>query len=210
MKITKFMHACILVEHGGHVALFDPGSFSEDALKAATLPVIEDIFISHEHGDHISQAAVKHIRALNPNVRITSTPATVKALADDHIMASDTPPGGAAFFPSPHEGHPPFMNPPSQVGIHYLGVYSHPGDSHSFNETKAVLALPVTAPWGSTMAAVDVALKVKPTFIVPVHDWFWHDQARKAMYDRLETLFKEYGMTFLKLETGVPVEIEVE
>lgn len=210
MKITKFVHACILVEDAGRAALFDPGSFSEDALKAATLPSIGDIFITHEHNDHFSINAVQYILSKNPDVRITSTPSVVKQLEASHIRAQATPPDMAAFFVSPHEGHPPFLSPPEQIGVHYIDKFSHPGDSHSFTETKAVLALPITAPWGSTMAAVDVCLKVKPKFVVPIHDWFWQEQARKAMYDRFEQLFGQYEMTFLKLETGVPVDIEVE
>lgn len=210
MKITKFVHSCILIESDGHAALFDPGGMSEAALDDASVQALDDIFITHEHGDHVSLPLVKQLVTKFPNVRITSTPTVVKQLAVEHMTASSAPPTEATLFDSPHEGHLPFMQPPEQYGIHYLNLFSHPGDSHSFAETKAVLALPVTAPWGSTINAVDLAFKLKPKYIIPIHDWFWHDQARKMLYDRLEQLFKTGDMTFLKPETGEPINIEVE
>ena len=98
---------------------------------------------------------------------------------------------------------------PDQIGVHYLDLLTDPGDSHSFTETKAILALPVTAPWGANVRAVNLALELKPQYVVPIHDWHWSDDARKQSYDRMEQVLSENGITFFKMETGVPVVIEV-
>lgn len=208
MKITKFVHACLLVETSERVALFDPGSMSVDALDIGQLKRLDDIFITHEHGDHFDIDLIKKLVEKFPEVRITSTPDVVAQLANESIEASDQPPAGVSFFDSPHESTEPLFPHPQEIGIHYLDTLSDPGDSHSFTETKQILALPVQAPWGSTIKAVNLALGLKPRHILPIHDWHWSDAARQQMYNRMEGVFGDHGITFHKLETGVPVEID--
>ena len=209
MKITKFVHSCVLVETPEGVALFDPGMMSEAALKVEEIERLDDIFITHVHGDHFSLPLIKQLVAKFPNVRITATPETVAELAKDGIKASDQPPASATFFDSPHESVAPLYPQPQEIGVHYQGVFSHPGDSHNFHETKAVLALPITGPWGGSIRALNLALELKPHFVVPIHDWHWRDEAREDAYNNFEKTLGKQGITFLKLQTGEPVTIEV-
>ncbi|HSX46235.1 MAG TPA: hypothetical protein VLG27_04530, partial [Candidatus Saccharimonadia bacterium] len=103
----------------------------------------------------------------------------------------------------------PLFPLPEEIGVHYLDKLSHPGDSHSFKETKAILALPVTAPWGATIKGVNLAIKLKPKHVLPIHDWHWSSDAQSGMYDLMEGVLAKEGITFHKLETGVPAEIDV-
>jgi len=209
MKITKFVHSCLLVETTDRVALFDPGSMSESALNFEQLSRLDDVFITHIHGDHVSLKLLKELVAKFPNVRISSTNEVVKMLEAEGIKALPQPPEGVSFFNSPHEIVEPMFSTPEEVGIHYLGLISHPGDSHSFAETKPILALPVSGPWGSTVKAVNLALELKPQHILPIHDWHWHDAAREQTYNRLESFFAGQGITFHKLETGQPIDVNI-
>jgi L-ascorbate metabolism protein UlaG (beta-lactamase superfamily) len=214
MKITKFVHSCLLVEMPEPVnrtALFDPGVMSESALNVEALEYLDDIIITHGHSDHISMPLVKQLVGKFPQVRITAPTEVVELLASEGIQASDQPSAGIAFFDAPHEQIRPYFNsdPPQEIGVHYLDLLSDPGDSHSFNETKAILALPVQAPWGSARRAVELALQLKPKHILPIHDWHWNDEARGGAYDAMEKLFAEQGITFHKLETGQPVVLDV-
>src|SRR5487761_1599521 len=92
MKITKFVHSCLLVETPERTALFDPGMMSEAALDIDRLTRLDDIFITHEHGDHISVPLVKTLVDKFPNVRITTTSAVVSSLRGEGVSAADTPP----------------------------------------------------------------------------------------------------------------------
>ena len=59
-----------------------------------------------------------------------------------------------------------------------------------------------------SVAAINLALELKPKHVVPIHDWHWSDAAREQMYDRLEQILGEQGITFHKLQTGQPVNID--
>jgi L-ascorbate metabolism protein UlaG (beta-lactamase superfamily) len=213
MKITKFVHSCLLVEMPGPInrtALFDPGTMSENALDVESLQFLDDIIITHMHSDHMSIPLIKTLVAKFPQVRITAAADATEALKQEGITATSEPSDGIVFFDAPHETvEPLFPSTPDQIGVHFLDKFSDPGDSHSFHETKAVLALPMQAPWGSTVYALKLALELKPQYILPVHDWHWSKQARTSTYDNFEKILKEQGITFLKMETGVPVAIEV-
>ena len=212
MRVTKFIHSCLLVETPGRAAIFDPGNMSAEALGSAVpgMDRLDDIFITHIHRDHCDPALISLLVKKFPGARITATPQTVAELAKEGINASDQPPEGVTFFDSPHESVAPlFGEPPQQIGVHYIGLLSDPGDSHSFKETQEVLALPVTAPWGSTIRALNLALELKPKYVLPIHDWHWRDEARDSTYDMYERILGEQGITFYKLKTGQPVDIPV-
>jgi len=209
MKITKFVHACLLVETPQRVALFDPGVMSAGALNVDQISRLDDIFITHIHADHVDTELVKKLVAKFPDVRITSTPEVVAQLKEAGITASDQAPEGVSFFDSPHESVKPLFPQPEEIGIHYLDSLSDPGDSHSFHETKAILALPVAAPWGSTIKALNIALELKPKHVLPIHDWHWSDAAREQMYGMFESQLQSQGITFHKLKTGEPIDIDL-
>lgn len=212
MKITKLVHSCLLVEMPEPVnrtALFDPGGFS--IFDVDKLEYLDDIFITHNHPDHYDPDKIAKLVAKFPAVRITTTEEIVLDLASKGITASNTPPEGVSFFDSPHEIIRPFFasDPPQEIGVHYLNLLTDPGDSHSFSETKTVLALPVQAPWGSANAAVKLALELKPKYIIPIHDWHWSDAARQGSYDTMQMLFADAGITFIKAVNGEPFVLDV-
>lgn len=212
MKITKFEQSCLLVEMPAPVnrtALFDPGAMSQEVLNIDDLVYLDDIIITHDHPDHLHLPTVERLVTKFPKVRITSTAAVVAQLQSVNITATAEASEGIVFFDAPHEKVEPISRQPESVGVHYLDLLTHPGDCHSFNETKAILALPITGPWGSTINATNLALKLKPQYVLPIHDWHWRTEAREQFYDTFEKLLGDQNITFLKLKTGQPVTIDV-
>jgi L-ascorbate metabolism protein UlaG (beta-lactamase superfamily) len=211
MKITKLGHSCLLVEMPNptnRTALFDPGIMS--TVDVDSLEYLDDIIITHSHSDHFDIDLIKKLVAKFPGVHITAPDDVVEQLNTESIAATSAASEGIDLFESPHEyGAPLIPKPPLEIGVHYLDMLSHPGDSHSFTETKQVLALPVQAPWGSTLNAVRLATELKPKVIIPVHDWHWRDEARQQAYDRLEQLFTEQGIIFIKPVSGEPFVLEL-
>lgn len=210
MKITKLVHSCLLVEMPAPInrtALFDPGVMGN--VDADSLQYLDDIIITHGHADHFDLEVVKKLVAKFPDVRITAPDEVVQQLNSESIPATSAASEGIVFFESPHENVQPLYPQPQEIGVHYLDKLSHPGDSHSFQETKAILALPVTAPWGSMIKAAQLGLELKPRYIIPIHDWHWNDDARKGSYEHLEKLFGDAGITFIKAVNGEPFVLDV-
>ena len=210
MKITKFVHSCLLVETPERTALFDPGVYS--TVDVDSLEHLDDIIITHIHNDHFDLERIKQLATKFPDVRITAPEEIVEQLNVESIPATSATSEGISFFDSPHEVIRPFYtsDPPQEIGVHYLDKLSHPGDSHSFHETKEILALPVQAPWGSANNAVKLGLELQPRYVIPIHDWHWSDAAREASYANMEKAFGAAGITFIKAVNSQPFVLDVE
>jgi L-ascorbate metabolism protein UlaG (beta-lactamase superfamily) len=210
MKITKYVHSCILVETSGRVALFDPGAMSYEAFDLDKLSHLDDILITHVHQDHFHMPFVKDLVAKFPDATIVTTEEVVRQLEVEGIKAQSSVIEGVDFFSAPHENVEPVFPQPEEIGIHYLDVLTNPGDSHSFGETKQILALPITAPWGSAIKALNLTLELKPKFVIPLHDWHWNEDARTQMYDKFEQLLSKEGITMFKPETGQAIDVPID
>ena len=210
MKITKLVHSCLLVEMPAPVnrtVLFDPGAMS--TVDVDSLEYLDDIVITHSHGDHVDMGVMKKLVAKFPDARILTTSEVVEQLKGEGITATTQPPEGFELFQSPHESTEPLFPRPEQIGVHYLGKLTDPGDSHSFKETKEVLALPITAPWGSAIKAANLAIELKPKYVIPIHDWHWSDAARESMYNLIGDQLEKRGITFIKPVNGEPFVLDV-
>lgn len=207
MKITKLGHGCLLVETTDpkRVALFDPGYMS--TVPIDTLPGLDDIIITHEHGDHMNVELIKQLQAAFPKARVKASTRATALLIGQGIRAEQDAVEGIEVFDAPHEPVKPLFPDADNMGVHYLDKLTNPGDCSHFTETKGVLALPVAAPWGSSVQVVQLALQLKPKHVIPVHDWHWSDEARASMYDLMEQVFQEQGITFHKVEDGKAIEI---
>ena len=209
MKITKYVHSCLLVEEKEKVALIDPGIYTAQskALDLRYIKKLDFILITHEHADHLYIPFLKEILVQFPDIEIITNPSVSLLLERQGIKASHK---GNAYVGPEEAKHERlfFGQAPENALFHIFSRLTHPGDSFGFSETKEILALPVQAPWGSTTQAVEKALELKPKIIIPIHDWHWRDEARKAMYERLAEYFKEHNIEFRGLETDKTFEIE--
>lgn len=202
MKITKFIHSCLLIEESGKKVLIDPGNYSQEVLDISKIGYLSYLLITHEHQDHMYLPLIKEILKKFPDVKVISNQSVAGILGAEGISVSTQGDGLIQIEEVPHEKV--FGNiPPQNTLFRIAGKLTHPGDSYSFTSTTEVLALPVTAPWGSTTDAALLAEKLKPKVIVPIHDWHWNEKARQNMYKRLEDYFGSFGIKFMGLQTGI-------
>ena len=77
MRITKFGHACVRIEHDGHTIVVDPGGFTQpEAVDGA-----DAVLITHEHADHYLP---DHLRATEaPVFTIDAVAAKIREDAPD-------------------------------------------------------------------------------------------------------------------------------
>jgi L-ascorbate metabolism protein UlaG (beta-lactamase superfamily) len=87
MKITKFGQSCILLETKGKRILIDPGKLQfEDSLLEKDWINIDLILVTHKHGDHCYDDAVKEIVKGGKTEFYTS-----KEVADGHPELNPKP-----------------------------------------------------------------------------------------------------------------------
>lgn len=206
MKVTKYNHSCLLIEDTERNTLIDPGKYSENVLIPERLPKLDYLIITHDHMDHFSMPLVKKIATLFPNINIITTTSIVEQLINEHVEATTEGDEYITVQEVPHERNWG-ITPPKNILVTVGGLITHPGDSHTFDTTTDVLALPITAPWGSTTAAVDLAQKLKPNVIIPIHDYMLKDDSRKTLYEWLEAFLQPQGIKLMKVESGQPFEV---
>jgi len=195
MKLTKLGHSCVLAENDGKVALFDPGSWADKDLILGVAHV-DEIVYTHEHADHFSPEILQSLAARFLSVKVVCN-AEIQAKISEAGIAVKVSEESEDIkkFSAPHEQLPiPGTQPPAENGYHFLDVFSHPGDSQHFSETKKVLAMPFIAPWGKTGDSIDLVLKLKPEYVLPIHDWHYTEEAKQWLQGVLEMIFTPTGI----------------
>ncbi len=210
MKITKYLHSCLLIEEQGKTILIDPGNYIYEAkiFPLSTLSQLDYLLITHEHADHFHIPFIKEILAKFPDTQIISNESVVSLLEKEGIQASSEGNDNITFNPVPHEDVV-LSVPPLNILFTLFGKFADPGDSHHFSTNVPILALPIQAPWGSFADAIKLAEAISPKFVIPIHDWHWKDEVRKGMYQRAAEYLLQSDIQFKGLETGETVEITV-
>src|ERR1700756_5778879 len=81
MRLTKYEHACVVLEKDGTSIVIDPGSFSPGA--AEIIAGADAILLTHEHMDHVNEAAVNAALAARPDLRVYA-PAGLQVMFAGH------------------------------------------------------------------------------------------------------------------------------
>lgn len=208
MKLTKLGHSCVLVETEDRVGLFDPGVWADRELIDTVLHV-DRIIYTHDHADHFDVDILKSLVDKFPNAHVICNQAIrdkIEAAGVDITIRDES--NCTVKFEAPHESLPiPGATAPSENGYHFKNIFSHPGDSQHFNETKKVLAMPFIGPWGKTGDSIDLVLKLKPKYVLPIHDWHYTDEAKQWLQGILQTVLKPAGIEVLPNENGKVIEL---
>lgn len=211
MKLTKYVHACLLVETSSQTILVDPGQFSWESglVSVDALSQLDAVVITHEHFDHFHPPFIAAVLKKFPGVTFVTTPSVAAKLHDMGAVRIFTDSIGsiAVFSKKHHASLEPLDKTPENIAVHIADKLTVGGDRQDLEETKEVLALTVTAPWGSMIAATGMAQRLKPKVIVPIHDWHWNDKARAAAYDKLEEFFAKHDIDFRKPADGQAIEV---
>jgi L-ascorbate metabolism protein UlaG (beta-lactamase superfamily) len=209
MKVTKYAHSCLLVEDENIYVLIDPGIYSEQFEdKLLSLSKLDFILITHDHFDHFSIPLIKALSTKFPDVIIVGTQSVKEKLLQENIDVQNEPNNLIHYADSPHEKM--FFKGPMAENIAFtiFDKLTHPGDSFQFSQTAIILALPVVAPWGSSVQAFTKALQVKPKIIIPIHDAMMKDEAIQSfLYPSLTKVFSEEGIEFKGLRSGETTEV---
>ncbi|WP_395296623.1 MBL fold metallo-hydrolase [Kitasatospora hibisci] len=175
MRITKFGHACVRLEHGGTTVVLDPGAFTDPAALAGA----DAVLITHEHVDHFEEARLREALEADPALRVW-TNASVAAHLDGVAQRVTVVGEGDAFevggiAVSVHgEWHAvihPEIPQVRNVGFLVDGRLFHPGDALTVPPHPVdTLLLPIAGPWTKVAELIDYVREAAPRQAVPVHD----------------------------------------
>lgn len=212
MKITKFGHACLLIEEKDARILIDPGSFS--TLQNA-VENVDAIFITHEHLDHLSIECLQTILPKSPQAVIYTNPGVGQKLKEAGVsyrLLGDTEKTAIKGVAVEGVGvdHAlvyrslPIVN---NTGYMIANRFFYPGDALTLpNRPVEILAYTAIAPWMRIAEGVEYAKAVKPKIAFPVHDGFLKRIA--SVYYRIpEQEFTKAGIQWVMIEDGGALEV---
>jgi L-ascorbate metabolism protein UlaG (beta-lactamase superfamily) len=207
MKITKYLHSCLVFELDGYKLLFDPGkfSFAEGEVTAEMFKDVNAVVITHIHPDHYDMEILKNILSLSGAIVITNTQIGAdldKAGIVYTILEEGTVNFGPFILKAFPVTHEPIMdNPlPQMTGFIINDKVLHPVDSmeDKLLEYKGIeLLLMVTmAPFANELRISGFADRLEPKQILPVHDGYAKEFFIKQRYAAYVKHFDKRGIKF--------------
>ena len=202
MRLTKHEHACVVLEKDGASIVIDPGSFSSGA--AEIIAGADAILITHEHMDHVNEAAITGALAARPDLRVYG-PAPLGAMLSAQqdqftpVEAGDQLAVGS-FAVTVHGRDHAVIHPDIPVipNVGYLidGSLYHPGDAYFVPEVPvSVLLLPTSGPWMKISEAADYVRAVRPQQLIQIHEMLLSDIGLHLA----DMILGEQGLTGLPL-----------
>ena len=178
MKVTKFSHACVRVEHEGAVLVVDPGIWSE---AERALDGVDAVLLTHEHVDHVDADRLAEALAKRPQATVYSHPAVLEKYAAQWQGLAVAVQSGESFhaaglpvraFGGWHAViHPEIPRVPNLGFLINESLY-HPGDSFDLPDEAEVetLFVPVSGPWLKVAESIDFVRAVGPRRVYALHD----------------------------------------
>jgi L-ascorbate metabolism protein UlaG (beta-lactamase superfamily) len=181
MRLTKFSHSCVRLEHDGAVLVIDPGSLSE----REALDGVDAVLITHEHFDHLDVEALTDALGKRPSIEVYTHPDVVGKLGDLATSANPVVAGdeftAAGLRVRAYGGLHAIIHPelPRVANLGFFveaadgdgGIY-HPGDSFDVPTDARVdtLLVPVAGPWMKLSEAVEFVRQVAPRRAYAIHE----------------------------------------
>lgn len=220
MRISKYIHSCLLVEEGEEKILFDPGTFSfiEQRVSLETFKDVTTVILTHQHPDHVDMNALKSILAESGASVITNSEGKA-ALAKENIEVRVVEEGSYSTknftIRALSAQHEKILSPSLPQNTAYIlnDVFLNPGDSFAslLSPLKGiqVLALPVSAPWTTEIGVAEFAQMIAPQMVIPVHDGYVKDFFLKQRYANYIQNFSPLGIAFQSMgQPGDSVDVK--
>lgn len=207
MRVSKYVHSCLLVEENRDKLLIDPGTFIliEKKVKVDAFDGVRWIVVTHAHPDHMDPDLIRQVIDRN-QAAVFANAEIVGKLREKGIEATEFGTGTrklGAFdlkaIPAPHE---PILSttPPANTAYLVNERLLHPGDSYApaLREFRSIslFALPITAPWTTEPATAAFADDMVPKRILPIHDGYVKDFFLKSRHETLGNHFRSRGMEY--------------
>lgn len=210
MKVTKFQHACFVVEKNGASVVIDPGNFTHDFIIPKHVVAI---FVTHNHPDHCNNQLIITILREHPQAILIAHESIVHDFPNEHTQAVNV--GEAVEIEGitlqcvggNHESIDSTVTVPTNLGVIIEGRLYYPGDSFYVPQQPiSELALPISAPWLKINSSLELVRKLKPTFVFPTHDAILSIEGQKLIDTLVTNATKELNVHYQRIN-GSTIEI---
>jgi L-ascorbate metabolism protein UlaG (beta-lactamase superfamily) len=206
MKVTKYEHACLVLEQNGESLIIDPGNYTRPMTNTSN---VQAIVITHMHDDHCFEEQVDAILKDNPDITIYGTDEVCKRLAPrktiavhhgDHIEAgSFTLEFVGDMHAEIHRSIPLIQN----CGVLVNNFLYYPGDSFTRPDRPVeLLAAPSSAPWAKISEMMDFVNEVKPKRCFPTHNVHLSEIGHQMYNGRIKAATESHGGEFFFIQPG--------
>jgi L-ascorbate metabolism protein UlaG (beta-lactamase superfamily) len=210
MKLTKYEHACIVLEEANQKVIVDPGNFTQSLSDVSNVVAL---VITHEHMDHFEPRFIEQITQENPDVLIfvpEGLETTVDTDAVVHVVKAgdehEVEPFTLKFYGAKHALIHKTIPQPSNIGVLINGTVYYPGDSFDTPDVRpSILLAPVSGPWLKIGETIDFIDEVKPQICIPTHNALQSEIATSLTEVWLRGVCKKHGITFQHLEPGASI-----
>jgi L-ascorbate metabolism protein UlaG (beta-lactamase superfamily) len=211
MRITKYEHACFVVEVGNKKLVVDPGMFTTPLPDSTG---VVGIVITHEHGDHWTPEHLHRIATDSPDVRIFG-PAGVAAAATESTIEVvkggdkvEVGPFTLEFFGEKHAEIHSSIPIVDNVGVLINDQLYYGGDSFTQGPSGVdLLAVPASAPWLKIGEVMDYVAAAKPKRSFPTHEMINSVAGNNMANDRIRSVTEAGGGEHFALTPGDSIEI---
>ncbi|MDB5157564.1 MAG: fold metallo-hydrolase [Mucilaginibacter sp.] len=207
MKISKYLHSCLVFELDGYKLLFDPGkfTFAENLVTPEMFADVNGIIITHIHPDHLDTENLKKIAGLSgaPIYTNAQVGEVLQKKGIAHTVWHDgmhhVGPFKLQAIPVIHELI--LDNPlPQMTGFLINDKVLHPVDSMEDALLKyqdiELLIMVTMAPFANELRIAGFADKLRPKQILPVHDGYAKEFFIKQRYEAYSKHFDKQGIRF--------------
>ena len=203
MKLSKYQHACFVVEKDGASIVVDPGSMTHDFIMPKHVAAV---YITHSHVDHLDVQKVITILREHPKAVLLADASILSDFSSEHtqaIVSGETVDAGGIklhFVGGNHEPIDSSMPTPVNIGVIIEDTLYYPGDSYFVPEQPIRhLLLPISAPWLTIGNALDMVRATKPERVFPTHDALLSSDGLKLIDGMVSQVASTLGTSYQRI-----------
>jgi L-ascorbate metabolism protein UlaG (beta-lactamase superfamily) len=211
MKLTKYAHACIVLEEQGKKLVIDPGVFTPEL---GPLDNIVAVVVTHDHPDHFNPEHLQAIFSANPDAQFFTTEEVASKFThgNTHIAkdgnTAASGPFSLQFSGEIHQLIHSMFPRPQNTAVTVNGVFFYPGDSFTKPPVPvSLLAVPANAPWTDIAHTIDYIGEVRAQRCIPTHNGLLSEAGHKIYNGGLGAACENAGTEFIYLQPGESLDV---